>query len=814
MKVKKDEEIKKISNENFYNDDNRNESFSEFYEKINNNKKMQNEEQNFDLILDRFWEETKLFLNNIDFQNFAYLLDLDVLFYFLEENDILKNVRIFEDFKNDYFKQQTNYKSLEKEIKIKTIKKVLNNFILLEKLEKKNFDNFFDRIFENNFENKKSVRIFGIVSNFFVKRSENEKLKNLKDFVSFQNFLFLKENLKKYFYFILQEFDFPIQKYNIKKKRFEESLDEKLSELYKKTNFYENLKKKLHTLYDRKLDIFQNQKKKILSKNINDFINTITITKLDFFEEIEITLKKEYSYFIIDTIFKKEMDDNFSKKLDLILFDDLDECLDFEEINLKIKEIIQKEMTSVNIIGKFDIDKNHYSKIINNLFLARFNLLQKNKYFGLDVDQEEEIIFINKIDKLNVIGKEIISFYLDLLKNDKLKLYNEFHFENEPLMKIYLDIDEEKFLILLINLCKIFFNFTSKNFNKNYIIQKESFFDFLSNLKFEIKSMTKINMFYFIMSNFLNKSDLEYESNDITQYLKFKFKKRIEFFNISRIENFISKELVFSISGFLSENDKENKKNEWFDLSKHLPYIEHITLNWQANNKTGLFLKVLDTMTDKNKLSDKISNLLTNSAFEEAYNLAQKTGENLSEIFIQKDFFEDKIINIISFSLGTIVTFHFLISLAKNQIFIENKFIIGDICLMGSCVDILDFLNSVHLLIGSQGIVKNKLKIVFSKSDYILAVFFKFSKVDKNALGYIGVSIKDICLALKKNDLEFKEISLKNIKLYVEEKVEIFDFSDLDLGHTYYRNHLPYILKKIDFMTNHRKDLLENFSFN
>ena len=82
------------------------------------------------------------------------------------------------------------------------------------------------------------------------------------------------------------------------------------------------------------------------------------------------------------------------------------------------------------------------------------------------------------------------------------------------------------------------------------------------------------------------------------------------------------------------------------------------------------------------KLSQSILNPKRNP-FNDTYEIAKKTGTILSDMISQHGLFNEFKINLIGYSLGTVIIFNLLIHLVETG----YKEKVGDVILLGSCLE-------------------------------------------------------------------------------------------------------------------------------
>lgn len=73
----------------------------------------------------------------------------------------------------------------------------------------------------------------------------------------------------------------------------------------------------------------------------------------------------------------------------------------------------------------------------------------------------------------------------------------------------------------------------------------------------------------------------------------------------------------------------------------------------------------------------------------------------LAILMVNYGYFSNKQIHIISYSLGTVLNFELLLYLQA----MNSNIKVGDVLLLGSCIESERFENEVHRLLGKNGIV-------------------------------------------------------------------------------------------------------------
>lgn len=136
---------------------------------------------------------------------------------------------------------------------------------------------------------------------------------------------------------------------------------------------------------------------------------------------------------------------------------------------------------------------------------------------------------------------------------------------------------------------------------------------------------------------------------------------------------------------------------------------------------------------------------------------------------------------------------------------------IGDVCLLGSCLDEGMLYKNAHKLIGSQGVIQGKLFIFHCDNDNILSYLFAVARIGEVAIGKRAMDVNKIAEMLKMYDSGFVKENISNVVRYVNNKVEFIDVSDMVTGHLDYREKMFELLKMTDFGNDERSSMVTSF---
>ncbi len=500
----------------------------------------------------------------------------------------------------------------------------------------------------------------------------------------------------------------------------------------------------------------------------------------------------------------KKLVELFKEKLRIHSLENIESFFDISTQRENYIGIIKFYFPEENPFPGFQIISRIDQKVLEEILIILINLRYSDLQLGLKFEEiydiKTEINFFTNLAKITQAHSKQEHF---LLTKDYKSFIQSLDFKKE-----YLEFNISKTNMIMI-ICELFilhFNFEKKIDTKVYMKHKKSFMDFLSFFKDGFFDFLNLDIFYLITQQIMSSNKIDYQ--EITEIIKnfnveHYFTSILELKDISNIPGTHSTDVIFNISGFLSQNS--NKKLQWKYMQSHLPYLEQVSVNWSASSKNKIYSQIWKKNNNQGRIKSLIGNIkehvFDQNIFHKSHETAIKTGQHIASLIQAKKLYKDQIMNFMSFSLGTIVTFEFLL---KFQEISHRK--VGDVLLMGSCVELRHFHKNIHRLIGFRGNVAGKVKIAYSKNDKILCYVFRLVNLE-NALGYFGTTHKKIAKALKENDHYFSKWKIEKILEYVKSKVEIYDFSNLILGHKDYRKKLYYILKKIDFCSNFKNFL-------
>lgn len=518
--------------------------------------------------------------------------------------------------------------------------------------------------------------------------------------------------------------------------------------------------------------------------------------------------------------------------------------------SIMMKEEIKAFCQYYSSKNKFDfsmlkqLDQQNISALILKIILTKFSnffhLKIQTKFYKEDKIKE----FVNFFDFLKVFNlslhvKDIIekikvAFSQNLyywLENGLAILDQNNLTINDPLLK---SVENNKNKISF-ELFVLFFGFNelfsnNSNFEEidkiiiNYIESKSPFFPkfidyFFQNdffwINFEIQHIFEELLFENILKKAKQVKNYELKMLEKESFDDFCVSKESTLkFDLEKISSPLetnSLNIILTFSGFLSEETK--KKELWQKVVDEFSNFDVFSINWESSSnskiadqaKKHLSSFIADYKKEGTSngfwgnLASGISKaveIANNNPFAQAYSNALKTGKLMAEFCISTSCFDYQIKNIVSFSLGTVLSFEFALTLAKQK----AHFFVDDYVLFGSCLDTQIFLKNVHFLIGLKNcFVKKKLFVFFSRNDHILGIVFKTANISQVALGFTGVSSADVAKYLRQNDSNFANFSEQEMKKYIKNKFKCIDCTSIVNGHAHYRDVNDFLLYREDF---------------
>jgi hypothetical protein len=194
-------------------------------------------------------------------------------------------------------------------------------------------------------------------------------------------------------------------------------------------------------------------------------------------------------------------------------------------------------------------------------------------------------------------------------------------------------------------------------------------------------------------------------------------------------------------------------------------------------------------------LSTGIYDFYRDNPFAQAYHHAVLGGQMLAIMMARSNLFNSNPPSIVGFSLGSVLTYSACCTL--HDLDCLDK--VGDVCLIGSTVDLMSFGQNLHKLIGSRGSIQGKLTVCFTIYDSVLAYMFRSARLGESPIGLKRINTEYLLTCLRENDPELAKLSPQDLESYLRMKFENIDVSATVTGHTDYKFKLLDIFPRIDF---------------
>lgn len=198
--------------------------------------------------------------------------------------------------------------------------------------------------------------------------------------------------------------------------------------------------------------------------------------------------------------------------------------------------------------------------------------------------------------------------------------------------------------------------------------------------------------------------------------------------------------------------------------------------------------------------------------FVEAYYNAILTGKCTALNIAENNFLEGRPLNLVGMSLGSLVAMFTAAELGKYGF--SNR--VNNLCLLGSVIDMKEFCDALHFLIGERGSIRGKIYVAYNLKDKVLDSLL--SKVKRNKA--IGCSRPNFELMAQEfiqgNKEGFCDWSSQDVVSYLKQRIVFFDSESIVCDQEYSGNlltgkdpHFDYaknydlILEKIGFGSYH-----------
>ena len=181
--------------------------------------------------------------------------------------------------------------------------------------------------------------------------------------------------------------------------------------------------------------------------------------------------------------------------------------------------------------------------------------------------------------------------------------------------------------------------------------------------------------------------------------------------------------------------------------------------------------------------------------FTMAYHHGVLAGQMLAIMIAKSNVFNSNGLCLLGFSLGSVFAYSTCVTLF--DLGCHDK--VGDVCLMGSTVDLSSLGQNIHKLIGTKGVVQGKLTVVYTIHDTVLAYLFRYARLGETPIGLKSISLEFLMNCLRENDPELAQYSQSKLEAYMKNKFENINVSEWVFGHMDYSSKMCDILSSIDF---------------
>lgn len=214
-----------------------------------------------------------------------------------------------------------------------------------------------------------------------------------------------------------------------------------------------------------------------------------------------------------------------------------------------------------------------------------------------------------------------------------------------------------------------------------------------------------------------------------------------------------------------------------------------------SSSPQGDAYKNVDKNVPAITLTTGIYDFYRDNPFTKAYHHAVLGGQMLAIMMSRGQLLNSNPLGLVGFSLGSVLTYSACCTLFD----LESRNAIGDVCLLGSTVDLMSFGQNLHKLIGSKGVIQGKLTVCYTIYDSVLAYLFRSARLGESPIGLRRISTEYLLTCLRENDPELAKLAPDDLKIYLDMKFENLDVSKTVSGHSDYRNHMLDIFPSIDF---------------
>lgn len=176
------------------------------------------------------------------------------------------------------------------------------------------------------------------------------------------------------------------------------------------------------------------------------------------------------------------------------------------------------------------------------------------------------------------------------------------------------------------------------------------------------------------------------------------------------------------------------------------------------------------------------------------------SGQFLALLIGRGNLYNANPLSMIGYSLGT--NFVFDTCVLMHDLGCVGS--LGDIVLMGCCVDLVTFGQNLHKLIGSKGCIQGTLTVMYSMYDSVLAYLFKSIRLGEYPIGYKRMSKEYLTDCLIEHDQAFKAKSRQQVKNYLDTRLINVDMSEFVDSHFVFKYRVRRMLPYLKFVGDHK----------
>lgn len=159
------------------------------------------------------------------------------------------------------------------------------------------------------------------------------------------------------------------------------------------------------------------------------------------------------------------------------------------------------------------------------------------------------------------------------------------------------------------------------------------------------------------------------------------------------------------------------------------------------------------------------------------------------------DLYNNNVVNLLGYSLGTIFVYNTLVTL--YDIGCNDR--VGDVCLMGGCVDEKSLGHNIHKLVGSRGVVQGTLTVHYTRYDSVLKYMFRSVRLGEAPVGLTKLNFDFLARCLQTLDPAFSNLSQNECEAYLRRRIDNPDVSKWCTSHFDFKKRANLIMPHCDF---------------